>query len=118
MFKAKFMDRMYDPADYPQTEKETLYIFEEDMISWHICPCYLDDKIENKCPGRIVRLKMDTNWKFDIEEDIPTIHPSVSNVSLPCKSHYFLTAGELKFLPPTPEYMNPFKGQEVQLVKG
>jgi len=116
-FTVKMMDRIYDPADYPNTEKNVLYVCESGNLSWHICPCDQTDMIKEKCPGRIVRTRLDSDWTFTFDGDIPTISPSISNVSLPCKSHYVLTAGELRFLPPTPDYLNPYKGQEIQFIK-
>lgn len=62
-----------------------LYVSEEYGVAVHLCAC--------GCGNKIVTPLGPAEWTFNDDDGGPTLHPSIGNWQLPCRSHYFITAG-------------------------
>lgn len=66
-----------------------LYVSEEFGAAAHLCAC--------GC-GTIVRTPLGpTEWSLEKTEHGPSLDPSVGNWQEPCKSHYWIERGEVKW---------------------
>ena len=66
-----------------------LYVSEEFNVAGHMCPC--------GCGNKIITPLTPTEWSFTIENDQPTLYPSIGNWQLPCRSHYWIVSGEIEW---------------------
>lgn len=83
-----------------------LYVSLEFGVAIHLCPC--------GCNSKIVTPIGPTDWKFTEYENKPTLYPSIGNWQLPCRSHYWISAGEIDWAPQwTDEQIN--RGWEYEL---
>ncbi len=70
----------------------TLYISTKYRAIVHSCLCGCGEKVVlNLDPG---------SWRFTFDGRSISIHPSVGNVGLPCRSHYIVRKSEVEWLPP------------------
>ena len=70
-----------------QIEEGILYYSDEFEIAVHLCPC--------GCKNRIVTPIGPVDWSFKEEYGKPTLYPSIGNWQIPCRSHYWITKGEV-----------------------
>lgn len=66
-----------------------LYVSEEFAIAGHMCPC--------GCGNKIITPLGATDWSLTIEDGKPTLFPSIGNWQIPCKSHYWIDEGTIKW---------------------
>lgn len=64
-----------------------LYVSEEFAVAGHLCACGCGDKV-------ITPLGV-AEWKFMERKGRPTLHPSIGNWQLPCRSHYVIAEGQI-----------------------
>lgn len=76
----------YMPA---QLEPGILYVSDEFKVAAHLCPCGCGNKVNTPLGP--------ANWKFIERNNEPTLSPSISNWQFPCKSHYWITKGDVKW---------------------
>jgi len=74
----------YIPAEL---EPDILYVSWEFGIAVHLCAC--------GCGSRIRTPLGPTEWSVKETRAGPTLRPSVGNWQEPCRSHYFITCGEI-----------------------
>lgn len=70
-------------------EAGILYFSEEFGVACHLCPC--------GCGNKIVTPIGPTEWSFSEKNGEPTLYPSVGNWQLPCRSHYWVEEGFIKW---------------------
>ncbi len=74
----------------PKTlELGVLYVAEEFDIAVHLCAC--------GCGSKVTTPLSPVEWKVTEKNGLPTLHPSVGNWQLPCRSHYLITAGKTQW---------------------
>lgn len=64
-----------------------LYVSEEFGIAAHLCACGCGSKIRTPLGP--------TEWCFEEAKDGPTLRPSIGNWQRPCRSHYWISRGEI-----------------------
>ncbi len=70
----------------------TMYISTRYRAIVHLCLCGCTEK---------VLLTLDSDgWSFTFDGRSISIHPSVGNVGLPCRSHYIVRKNRVRWLPP------------------
>lgn len=74
-------------------EHGKLYVSRRYRCAIHLCACGCG--IETVTP-----LNAETGWTLTVDG---TLHPSVGNNQLPCRSHYWITEGRIVWLPPFPK---------------
>jgi len=72
-----------------QLQPEMLYVSEEFGIAGHLCPC--------GCGNKIITPLGPTDWRLTVTKGVPTLYPSIGNWQLPCRSHYWITNGEIEW---------------------
>ena len=72
-----------------QLEPGILYLSEEFGIAGHICPC--------GCGNKVITPLGPTDWLITIRKGKPSLYPSIGNWQLPCKSHYWIERGAIKW---------------------
>ena len=70
-------------------ESGLLYVADEYDIAVHLCAC--------GCGSKITTPLGPTEWKVTGKNGLPTLHPSVGNWQLSCRSHYFIVAGKTRW---------------------
>jgi hypothetical protein len=70
----------------------TLYISTKYRAIVHSCLCGCGEKV-------VLNLDPDS-WTFTFDGRSISIWPSVGNIGLPCRSHYIVRRGQVKWLPP------------------
>ncbi|CAL66566.1 DUF6527 family protein [Christiangramia forsetii] len=86
MGKIKLLKVEYLPKDL---EQGILYVSEEFGIAGHLCPCGCDNKIMTPLDP--------SEWSFKEITNKPTLYPSIGNWQLPCRSHYWITNGNIEW---------------------
>ncbi len=72
-------------------EPGILYVSEKFGFAAHLCACGCGSKI---------RTPLDpTEWEFTDTKGGPTLFPSIGNWQQKCQSHYFITRGEIRWMP-------------------
>lgn len=74
----------YMPKEF---EAGILYVSEEFEVAGHLCPC--------GCGNKIITPLGPTDWEFVEEDGKATLDPSIGNWQIPCRSHYWITDGEI-----------------------
>ena len=74
-----------------ELEPGILYVSEEFEFTAHLCACGCGSKIRVPLGP--------TEWKFTDTNSGPTLFPSVGNWQQECQSHYFITLGEIRWMP-------------------
>ena len=72
-----------------ELEPGILYVSKEFGVASHLCPC--------GCRNKIVTPITPPNWSLKVEKKKPTLYPSIGNWQLPCRSHYWIIKGEIKW---------------------
>ncbi|MEK6782184.1 MAG: DUF6527 family protein [Bacteroidota bacterium] len=86
MDKIKLLLAQYLPKEL---EPGVLYVSEEFGVAGHLCPC--------GCGSKIITPLGPTEWSFTEYDEKPTLCPSIGNWQLPCRSHYWITDGEIEW---------------------
>src|SRR5215467_6309091 len=87
----------------PETLAErTLYISIKFKTVVHKCPC--------SCGNEIVTPLSPAEWELSFNGDSVSLHPSVGNWSLPCRSHYWIAKGNVR-------WARGFTAEEVEIVR-
>lgn len=78
-------------TEYIPKELETgfLYVSLEFGVACHLCPC--------GCGSKVVTPIGPTDWSFFEEKGEPTLYPSIGNWQFPCRSHYWIDKGLIKW---------------------
>src|SRR2546423_1582885 len=76
------------PAD---PEPGVLYISIEYDTTIHLCAC--------GCESQVVLPLHPTAWRLTYDGDSISIFPSVGNWSFPCRSHYWIERGRIRWAP-------------------
>lgn len=82
--RAHFVEFIPEPA---QLEDGVLYISMRYRTATHRCCC--------GCGSEVVTPIGPTDWTIDVVGDAVTLHPSIGNWSLPCRSHYLVRQGRV-----------------------
>lgn len=72
-------------------EEGTLYISTRYRTAIHKCCC--------GCGNEIVTPLGPTDWKLTMEGEKATLHPSIGNWELPCRSHYWIIRNMVRSAP-------------------
>ena len=64
-----------------------LYVSEEFDVAVHLCA--------SGCGSKVVTPIGSTEWSLSIQNNKPSLYPSVGNWQLPCQSHYWIKDGEI-----------------------
>lgn len=70
-----------------ELEEGVLYYSKEYNTAAHLCACGCHSKIRTPI--------LETEWKISFGLDGPTLHPSIGNWQLPCRSHYVISNGKV-----------------------
>lgn len=74
----------------PKTlEENILYVSKRFKVAAHKCPC--------GCESKIITPLGPCEWAFTKKRGKPTLHPSIGNWQLPCRSHYWIIDGKIKW---------------------
>lgn len=76
----------YIPAEL---EENILYVSDEFEVATHLCPC--------GCKNKIVTPLGINEWEFTELNQKPSLYPSIGNWQLPCRSHYWITEGQISW---------------------
>lgn len=77
-------------------EPDVLYLALEFGTVVHACCC--------GCGTEIVTPLSPTDWKLTYDGESVSLHPSIGNWGLPCRSHYWITNSNVRWAPTwTPE---------------
>ena len=68
-------------------EPGLLYVAEEFGAALHLCAC--------GCGAKVSTPLGPTEWSLKETASGPSLHPSVGNWQLPCKSHYWISGGKI-----------------------
>jgi hypothetical protein len=74
-----------------ELEPGKLYISMTYATALHLCCC--------GCGSEVVTPLHPKQWKLSYDGEAVTLHPSIGSWSLPCRSHYFITANEVRWAP-------------------
>jgi hypothetical protein len=66
-----------------------LYVSEEFKTAAHLCACGCGSKVRTPLTP--------TEWSLRITATGPSLRPSIGNWQLPCKSHYWISNGEISW---------------------
>lgn len=64
-----------------------LYVSQEYGAAAHLCACGCGTKVRTPLGP--------TTWSLEETDRGPTLRPSIGNWQLPCKSHYWISQGEI-----------------------
>lgn len=86
MEKIKLLKVHYLPKEL---EEGVLYVSDKFGVVGHLCPC--------GCKSKIITPLDPTEWSFKEVNEKPTLYPSIGNWQLPCRSHYWITNGNIEW---------------------
>jgi hypothetical protein len=72
-----------------QLSEGILYVSSEYAVAGHLCGC--------GCGTKVITPLGHAEWTFLEREGRPTLRPSIGNWQIPCRSHYFITDGQVEF---------------------
>jgi len=81
LHKVHYMPRELEPG--------ILYVSDEFETAAHLCAC--------GCGSRVVTPLGPTEWSLTVRKGKPSLFPSIGNWQLPCKSHYWIKSGSVKW---------------------
>jgi hypothetical protein len=79
--KVKYLPKELEPG--------VLYFSKKFMTAGHLCPC--------GCGNKVITPVGPTDWSIKIKRGKPTLLPSIGNWQIPCKSHYWIEDGLIKW---------------------
>ena len=71
-------------------DKGILYVSRRFGVTAHKCPC--------GCGTKVILPLGPCEWSIAERNGKPTLHPSVGNWQIPCKSHYWIKNGQIEWL--------------------
>ena len=80
----------------------TLYVNAQGTRAHHLCAC--------GCGHRVMTPLNEIEWELTGTDDRPSLHPSVGNWNLDCKSHYILSEGRV-------HWARSFSPSEIEAVR-
>lgn len=83
-FKHQFLE--FIPSDL---DDGILYVSMEYGTATHLCACGCGEKVVTPFGRQF--------WKLTYDGDSVTLYPSIGNWSLPCRSHYWIRRGKIKW---------------------
>jgi hypothetical protein len=66
-----------------------LYVSEEYAVAGHLCAC--------GCGNKVITPLGSAEWSVTERAGKPSLWPSIGNWQLPCRSHYVIAAGQIKW---------------------
>lgn len=72
-----------------ELEPGILYVAEEFEVAGHLCAC--------GCGNKVITPLGPAEWSFVEAGNGPTLSPSIGSWQLPCKSHYWITSGKVRW---------------------
>lgn len=69
-------------------DRDILYVSEEFNSVAHLCACGCGTKIRTPIGATFW-------WSFKEDESGPTLHPSIGNFQIECKTHYWIQDGKV-----------------------
>jgi hypothetical protein len=72
-----------------ELEAGVLYVSEEFDVAGHLCAC--------GCGNKVMTPLGPTEWAFYDSKGGPTLKPSIGSWQLPCKSHYNIIGGKVRW---------------------
>lgn len=72
-----------------ELEPGILYVSNEYKVAGHLCAC--------GCGNKIITPLGPTEWTLTVNVGQPTLCPSIGNWQLPCRSHYWIADGAIKW---------------------
>lgn len=66
-----------------------LYVSEEFAVAGHLCAC--------GCGHKVITPLGPAEWTFTERKGRATLHPSIGNWQLPCRSHYVIAEGQIRW---------------------
>src|SRR5690349_9807538 len=66
-----------------------LYVSLKFDVACHLCPC--------GCGNKVVTPFGPTDWSFTEKNGSATLYPSIGNWQFPCRSHYWIDEGFIKW---------------------
>jgi hypothetical protein len=79
--RVQYMPKELDPG--------LLYVSEQYEVAGHLCAC--------GCGNKVMTPLGATEWSFEDSSHGPTLTPSIGSWQLPCKSHYWIAGGEVRW---------------------
>src|SRR5438876_809077 len=73
----------------PALEPGVLYVSEEFEVAGHLCAC--------GCGNKVMTPLGPAEWSFEDVDGRPSLRPSIGNWQLPCRSHYWIIAGSVRW---------------------
>jgi hypothetical protein len=73
-----------------QLDDGVLYVSRKYNTAVHRCCC--------GCGNRVTTPLTSTGWKLTVDADAPTLSPSIGNGAFPCRSHYWVRNGTIRWL--------------------
>lgn len=67
----------------------TLYVSEDYGVAGHLCAC--------GCGNKVLTPLNPAAWTFSQRGGRPTLRPSIGNWQLPCRSHYVIADGTIRW---------------------
>lgn len=83
-FAHRFVDRIPENLD-----EGVLYLALDRGTMLHLCAC--------GCRSEVVTPLGRTDWRMGFDGEAVTVEPSIGNWSLPCRSHYFIRNGAVRW---------------------
>lgn len=81
LIKVEFFPETFSPG--------VLYVSEEYKIAGHLCPC--------GCGSQVITPLGPAEWCFTEDKGKASLEPSIGNWQLPCRSHYWIENGAVKW---------------------
>jgi hypothetical protein len=66
-----------------------LYVSSQYAVAGHLCAC--------GCGNKVITPLGPAEWTFSERNGRPTLHPSIGNWQLPCRSHYVINDGRIQW---------------------
>lgn len=66
-----------------------LYVSDEYQVAGHLCCC--------GCGNKVITPLGPAEWSVTEQNGKPSIWPSIGNWQLPCRSHYIISAGQIRW---------------------
>jgi Family of unknown function (DUF6527) len=66
-----------------------LYLSKEYAVAGHLCAC--------GCGSKVITPLGPAEWTYSERNEHPTLYPSIGNWQMPCRSHYFITEGQVQW---------------------
>lgn len=79
--KLKYLPKVLSPG--------ILYVSEEYAVAGHLCAC--------GCGNKVMTPLGPAEWNFSEQNGQPSLWPSIGNWQLPCRSHYVIAKGHIRW---------------------